>query len=166
MKKNIFFFLFFVPIFFAASAQIPKESQPVYLKNPTIPSFKVYTTDSILFTKENLPKGKPIILIYFSPDCAHCQNEAQEIKKNMNIFKNAFFLWVSFRPLHEIKNFGKKYKLSKYKNVQFVNDPKYFLPSFYKVEFTPFIAVYNVHGFFTKEFRHGTTPIELAAAIK
>ena len=167
MRINMLFLLLLAFIPFVAYEQTEKESQAPYLKNPTIPSFHVYTIpDSTLFTKEDLPKGLPVVIIYFAPDCGHCQYEAKEIVHNMSKLENAFFLWVAFRPMNEISEFCKKYGLEKFGNIKLARDPKYFIPSFFKVEFTPFIAVYDSQGNFKKEFRMGAKPEELIEAIK
>ncbi len=167
MKRVFILLLILTAVPFIAYEQTQIAPQPAYLKDPTIPSFKVFTCpDSVLFTKEDLPKGVPVVIIYFAPDCGHCQYEAKEIVHNMGKLENAFFLWVAFRPMNEITEFGKKYELEKYGNIKLSRDPKYFIPSFFKVEFTPFIAVYDSHGAFKKEFRMGAKPEELIEAIK
>ena len=167
MRRNVFLLIVLFILPFVAYEQTEKEPTPPYLKNPVIPSFNVYTSpDSTLFTKEDLPKGKPVVIIYFSPDCGHCQYEAKEIVKNMKSLSNAFFLWVGFRSLAEINEFAKKFELDKFNNVKLSRDPKYFIPSFFKVEFTPFIAIYNTKGVFKKEFRTGVKTEELIEIIK
>jgi len=167
MKRVFILLLILTVVPFVAFEQTQITPQPAYLKDPTIPSFKVYTCpDSVLFTKGDLPKGVPVVIIYFAPDCGHCQYEAKEIVHNMSKLENAFFLWVAFRPMNEIHEFGKKYDLEKFGNIKLARDPKYFIPSFFKVEFTPFIAVYDSQGAFKKEFRMGAKPEELIEAIK
>ena len=162
------FLLLFVSILAPAIAfeQSEKEPVPEYLKNKNIPAFSLFSSpDSILYTKENLPKGVPIVIVYFSPDCGHCQYEAIEIVKNMKKLDKAFFLWVSYRKISEIAEFAKKYELEKYQNVKFVRDTKYVLPPYYKVEFTPFIVIYNSKGYYKKEYRTGAKVEELIEAV-
>jgi len=148
----------------ASKEQSIKDTSLAYIKNPTIPSFKIIQTDSTWFTNENLPKNKPVVIIYFSPDCSHCQYEVKELNKKMDSLSNTFFVWVSYHPMEDIKAFYIKYGLNKFSNVAVGRDPKYFIPAFYKVEFTPFIAVYNSQGKFVKEFREGASPQELMQA--
>jgi peroxiredoxin len=164
--KKIFFLLFFFSYTLANGQQAKDSSMPVYLKDPSIPSFSILKTDSTSFTKSDLPKNKSVILIYFSPDCSHCQYEAKQIVQYMDSLRNAFFVWVSYHPMNEIKEFNIKYGLDKFKNILVGRDTKYFIPAYYKVENTPFIAVYNRQGIFTKEFREGAKAEELIRAIR
>src|SRR4051812_1420828 len=38
-----------------------------------IPKYKILTTDSVWATPASLKPGKPVMIVYFSPDCSHCQ---------------------------------------------------------------------------------------------
>lgn len=166
MKKNIFLLMLLVIPFVAFEQTAGTTKQPAYLANPTIPSLNLISSDSAHYSNTDLPKGVPIVIIYFSPDCSHCQHEAEEISSKMAILKNAYFLWVSYHPLNEIKEFEKKYKLDQFSNIKVTRDPKYYIPAFYKVQQTPFIAIYNSNGDFVKEFREGVKTEDLAAALK
>lgn len=165
MKSKYFFtsiLLVFISI--ASYCQEMEDSIPAYKKNPHFPDFSVVTPDSVWVTNKSLSAGKPLIFIYFSPDCGHCQFEAEEIYKNIDSFRSVTFLWVSFHPLPEIQEFKTKY-LNGLSNVIFARDPKYFLPAFYKVAFTPYIAVYDSKGVFVNEFRQGAKVEELIQSL-
>jgi hypothetical protein len=166
--KKIYLFSFFSLLFAIASCAQNEtvDTVPMYKKQLTIPAFNIVTPDSAWYSKDSVPKNKPFVIIYFSPDCGHCQFEAKEIIKHSEDFKSVTFLWVSFHPLIAIKSFASQYGLDKLPNMIYGRDPKYFLPSFYRVEFTPYMAVYNAAGNFVKEFREGAKPEELAEAIK
>lgn len=167
MKKFILYLLAFIAITATTFGQeTKKDSLPVYIKNPEVPSFNILTIDSTYFSKTDLPKNRPVVIIYFSPDCGHCQYEAKQIVQNMDSLRNAFFIWVSFHPLDQIKQFYKTYGFDKFDNIKIGRDPKYFIPSFYKVEFTPFMAIYNSKGLFTKEFREGAKAEELTSVLQ
>lgn len=164
--KKILLLLFFFSYVIANAQQSKDSTLPVYLKDPTIPSFSILTTDSTTFTKSDLPKNKPAVIIYFSPDCGHCQYEAKVIVQNMDSMSNAVFVWVSYHPMEEIRQFFVKYGLNKFKNIIVGRDLKYFIPSYYKVEVTPYMALYNSKGLFMKEFREGAKVEELAKALR
>lgn len=167
MKKNILFILFLLFISFTSFAQEVNEPKPAYLKNPTLPVINILNKDSVLFTNEDIPKGNKVAIIYFSPDCSHCQYEAKEIVKNMDSFKNVFFVWINYHhSLKEINEFSVKYNLSKYSNVIVGKETSYKIAVFYQIEFTPYMAIYNSRGIFKKEFRTGAKPEELIEALK
>lgn len=155
---------------FAFAQTQPKDSSLPYLKNLQIPPFKliqsVNQTDTVWVTNNNLQKGKASIIIYFSPDCGHCQFEAKELVKAKDSLNNANIIWVSYHPVEEILAFYEKYHLKELTNCIAGRDPKYFIPAFFRVEFTPFIAVYNAQGVFIKEFREGAKATELISLIQ
>jgi len=84
---------------------------------------------------------------------------AQEIQNDFDKVKDAFFVWVSYYPVPEIKDFAIKYKLAEYSNFKFGRDPKYAIPSFYKVKFTPFMAIYNKSGKLVQTFEQAVQQV-------
>jgi hypothetical protein len=138
-----------------------------YLKTPTIPEFKILQTDKKLFSKSDLPKKTPVVIIYFSPDCGHCQIQVQEIMDSMQYLKKGFFVLVASttKKMGDIKEFSEKYKLADTKNIRVGKEFTYFLPTFYAMRFTPFVAVYDKHGNFLKAFQQGAKIEELRALL-
>src|ERR1700748_2746221 len=82
----------------------------VKAQNPSIvniPPYKILTKDSVFVTPANLKKGKPVMIVYFSPDCTHCQHFTEELKARMDkektssakIFTNTQIVMVTFTQL-------------------------------------------------------------------
>ena len=163
--KKIFFLVLAVSVYFASHAQAGPDTSAEYYKTQRLPDFKIMQPDSTWFSNKGLPKNKPVVVIYFSPECGHCQLAAQEIKTNIDKLNKAFFVWVSYYSVPEIKTFTEKYDLKQYKNFRFGRDPNYFIPTFYKVKFTPFMAVYDKKGKLVQAFEQGTDPETLAKLI-
>lgn len=148
--KNLLTTVLFIFSFGATYAQT-YDATPPYLKTKEIPSFNILQADSSWFKKENLPKDQPTVIIYFNPDCGHCQLTAKEMSESMGDFKNVTFLWVTYlSPLEEITKFQSDFKLSSYPNVHFGKDLQYFIPSFFRIEQTPFVALYDKNLKFVK----------------
>jgi hypothetical protein len=168
--KNILFATLLVCLGGSAMGQTP-ETEAAYKKDPKLPAFNLQLADSSWFTKADLPKTgyKYTIIVYFSPDCGHCQHEAKEITAHMDSLKNAFFVFVAYKPLDEIKGFAEYYGLDKFNNVKLGRDPKYYIPSFFRVTRTPFIVVYNQKGLLEKVYDPETTEVpgaeELVALV-
>jgi thiol-disulfide isomerase/thioredoxin len=153
-----------------AFCQIPlKDSSIPYLNNPAVPPIKIITSingkDTTWFTNDNLPKDKTIGIIYFSPECSHCQYEAKELVKAKEQLQNIFFVWVAYHPVSDNIAFAEKYQLNQMPNMVIGRDPKYFIPTFFRVEFTPYTAIYR-KGKFVKEFREGVKIEELVEVAK
>src|SRR5882757_1613828 len=88
------------------SAQTGPEAP--YKKDPKLPAFKILQTDSTWFSKDKLPKGYDYTaIIYFAPDCGHCQYTVGELTKHMDSLKNVSFVFVAsaYKPLSEIREF-------------------------------------------------------------
>jgi len=143
-----------------------KSSVPVYLKDAVIPFFTIQKLDSTWFTKDSLPNKRPIVLIYFSPDCGHCQWEATEIVKNMDSLNKAFFVWISSLSLGKINTFYNTFGLNKFNNIAIGKDVKYFIPVYYSIKYDPFIVIYDKRGAYVKEFRDGVKIPDLIKALK
>ena len=141
------------------------DSTAEYFKTKTIPDFKIMQADSSWFTNKELPKNKPVVIIYFSPECSHCQLTAKEMSASIDKLKGAYFVWVSYYSVPEIKTFIRNYDLAKYKNFRFGRDPQYYIPNYYKVKFTPFMAVYDKNGQLVQAFEQGTDPDTLSKLI-
>lgn len=129
------------------------SSKPVYLRFPTIPQFTIYTAaDSTAFSREDLKKKRPTILIIFSPDCEHCQHETQELLANINKLKKAQIVMITYQPYQEMVKFYKDYNIANYSQITMGRDTKFFFPIFYRVQNLPSIFVYNKKGDFKKAF--------------
>ena len=51
-----------------------------------VPSFRMIKSNGKVFRAEYLPFEKPIIIIYFSPDCDDCQQLTSELLFAINDF--------------------------------------------------------------------------------
>lgn len=154
-------------ISFAAviSVKAQQDTLPPYKKLPVIPAFTIQLTDSSWFSKADLPGKTPVVMIYFNPECGHCQHEAQELAKNMDKFKNVFFVMAAYHEMDKIQEFITTYGLDKFSNMKIGRDGKYFIPVFYQVKMTPFSAVYDKKGNLIKAFEGGMTIEQLEEAL-
>lgn len=124
-----------------------------YIKNETFPDFTVYTApDSSHFTKEDLKKKKATLLMIFSPECGHCQNETRELTKNIDHFRNAQILMVTWLPYSEMLNFYHTYQIAKYPQITMGWDKTDFFLPYYHVQSYPDLVVYNKKGKYVKSF--------------
>jgi thiol-disulfide isomerase/thioredoxin len=158
--------LFFLPafIFISAIAFSQQDSTaPIYMRFPTIPQFTVYKApDSTAFSKSDLKKKKPVVFIIFSPDCEHCQHETEALLANINKFKNAQIVMITYLPYNEMIQFYKNYRIADYPQITMARDTKFFFPVFFKVRNLPSIFVYDKKGNFKKNFE-GSVKIDLIA---
>ncbi len=165
MKKLFFLFLTIIPGL-ASFAQETGAEMPPFMKTKKLPEFTILQTDSTLFTKQQLPVSDFTIIVYFSPDCGHCQHEAKEMMRVMYSLKNSFILWVSYRDMEDIKGFAEIYGFFNHKNLIVGRDPNYGIPSFFQVKYTPYVAVYDKKGNYIRAYEGGVEMPELLALLK
>lgn len=124
--------------------QPPGQPEPQYKLHPELPAFNILLLDSAtVFNTFDIPKGKPIVIMTFMPDCDHCQKLTEKLLKGMDTLKNIRFYLVSPMEIKDIKRFSEKYELSKYHNIVIGKDKDYFGPTFYQVRYVPFLALYD-----------------------
>lgn len=152
--KNLFTLLMGIVIACPVFSQSPAPNESaVYLRFPTIPQFTVYKApDSTAFTREDLQKKKETVFFIFSPDCGHCQHETEALIENINAFKNAQIIMITYLPYGEMMKFYKIYHIAKYPQITMARDNKFFFPVFFKVQNLPSIFVYDKKGNFKKSF--------------
>lgn len=150
MKQTLLLLFGFFLFDIASFAQTPPDS--AYINRPI---FEIMKPDSSLFNNRQIPANKPVVFIYFSPDCGHCQIEAEAISKNADSLRNAFFVWVSYHEPDAIDAFAMKYHLKQQPNMVFGRDVQYRLPVLFKVKSTPYTVIYDKNKKFIKDFRMG-----------
>ena len=169
MKKLTIFFIAMLCLG-AHTQLVAQDNTPVrpdapYLTNKNMPAFNLLLIDGKNFTQNNIPTSKYTIIIYFSPDCGHCQHEATEMVKNIDSLKHAYIVWAGSRSIPELKAFSEKYGLIGCPNMVCGQDQQYSIPSYYQVKYTPFVAVYDNRKQFVKAYEMGVEIPELLKLI-
>jgi thioredoxin-related protein len=112
-----------------------------------LPAFTITKVDGKKISSRGLPKGKPVLLVYFSPDCDHCISLSKELLKNYANLKGVQLLMVSYQKISEVTKFDRQFSFSIYPNVIIGSEVKpLFLQKYFKVQHTPFVVLYNKSG--------------------
>jgi len=146
MNKAIFITVF---IFCAAICSGQKDSTiaPAYLRFPFVPPFKLLQVDSSsYFTKADLEKKKPVLIILFDPECEHCQHETEQIIKNMDELKKIQIVMATNASFEKLKTFYEKYDLQKFENIHAGLDVQTILAPFFMIHNLPYMAMYDKKG--------------------
>ena len=155
MNRSGLFFTALIFFCFSALLFFPSRTS-----SQTIPSFKMTLSNNEIFTAADLPKGKPFVLIYFDPDCDHCQKLMTELFKRMNSFKKAEMVLITFKPITEVAAFEKKYSTGKYANMRVGTEGTlFYLKNYYKLVKMPFTALYDSKGNYSYSYRD-ETPVD------
>jgi len=140
-----------------------------------IPHYKLLKQDSTYITQDNLKKGMPTMIIYFSPDCTHCQKLtyefqdefAKEAKAHSNTLKHVQIVMATWSQLKAIQVFYRDFGLEKYPNITVGTEGNTMtLGRIYSVATTPFIAIYSKDGKLAKVFDKVPKLEDIIAALK
>lgn len=119
-----------------------------------------------VFRAQDLPTGKPILLIYFSPDCDHCQKLMNAFFKQTANFKKASVAMITYLPVEKVSQFAKDYKVAKYPNVYVGTEGNtLFVQRYYNLSQIPFVALYSKGGDFITSYVRTVPLKELAAKL-
>jgi len=124
-----------------------------FRKNPGIPSFDLLKTDSSNhLTKADINAKRKTIIMFFSPECTHCQHQTEDMLAAIDSLKDIQIIMATYQPFEEMVAFNKKYNLEKYSNIKLGRDTKYFFPPFYQMKSLPHLALYNERGNYITSF--------------
>jgi thioredoxin-related protein len=164
MKKLL---LFFSLIIVAGCTQAQQNGKH---NIDNLPPFHILKPDSTWFTPASLKKNKPVMIIYFSPDCSHCQHLMYEMKPKMKNFDKVQIVMITFTDydrLAMIRNFVRDFDLKKYPNLTVGTEAHtYLVQQYYQVTTTPYIAIYDSKGKLAKAYDKAPTVDELIAEVQ
>jgi len=132
-----------------------------------LPSFSMTLSNGHVFKSTDIPKGKPVVLIYFAPDCEHCQVLMNAFFKQTAAFERAEVILVTFKPVKDVAAFEQSFQTFRYPNIRVGTEgTTYFLRYYYRLQKTPFTALYNRKGKLVVSYREETPLNELAGELK
>lgn len=144
----------------------PIASPAPFEKFKSLPPFELTGLDGKKFKRDNLPKNKGTILMFFSPDCHHCLLQMDWMKEAKEQLKGFNFVLATYQPLETLQGFHKTYKLEEWKNIYIGRDDKYFLPPYFRIKNLPFLALYDKKGQLISVFEGNTKTDLILTAFK
>ncbi len=142
----------------------PTDTLKPYQKYPKLPAFNIRMMDSVtIFNTFNIPYGKKTLIVFFSPDCKHCQRTVKALTRGMDSISNVQIYMIT--PMHsmtELRTFYDKYHLGDYKNIVMAGrDYEFFFGTFYGISVVPDLALYDEHKKIIKLFQGETTASDI-----
>jgi hypothetical protein len=122
----------------------PPSKQRSGFEGKPLPSFSLLLADSLTwFNTADIPYGKSIVILGFSPFCPHCKAEIGDIIKHINSFKDTQFYFVTAFSFKDMKSLYEDFKLSKYDNITAGVDSENHFLEYFKASFVPYTVVYD-----------------------
>lgn len=161
MKRNFSFYIFLLVFFGGIFLTAGK------VKSQSIPDFKIKLTNGTTLSSTKAPNQKPLLIIYFAPDCEHCRKLMDQLFPQMNAFKNIEILMVTFESLNDVAWFENHYHTKNYSNIKVgMEEPVFFLKNYYHLEHTPFTALFDKNGKLAISYKEYTPFNELLRWVK
>lgn len=162
MKKLLLIIL--MTSLFACTREQKNEAQsdPVVINE--LPHLNFTTLDGTATSTRNLET--PLVLILFFTDCDHCQREAQDVQKNLELFKGKNIQFISANDMPLIQKFAVDYGLSNEPNVKFGRAESTDVYMNFGSIPTPAIYVYSAEKRLVKSFKGETPVAEIAGAFR
>jgi len=139
--------------------------QAPYQKYPTIPPFDLLRIDSTHLTKNDIAKKQNTLIMFFSPDCSHCQHQTEDMIAAMDSLRDIQIVMATYQPFEEMVDFYQKYEVAKYPNIKMGRDTKFFLPPYYRMKNLPYMALYDKKGELITTFEGNQTIAKLVEAF-
>lgn len=111
-----------------------------------IPDFSIEEFDGAHFTRAQLKADSPVMIVYFSPTCEHCQHFGQMVSDHIAQFSGVQIVMITFRPLDEVADFTRICHLNGKPVIIGTEGLTFLVQRHYNVENFPFVAVYNSQG--------------------
>jgi len=109
-----------------------------------IPPFDILLPDSLThFDLGKIKSGAPVALLYFSPDCEHCQQETKDIIHHMDSLQQVRFYFITNDSLDRIRVFRQVYHLAQYANVTLGWDHQFLFPRHFNGAYPPYLVLYD-----------------------
>jgi thiol-disulfide isomerase/thioredoxin len=131
-----------------------------------IAPFQMTLTNGKPYNYAQLTPG-PVVLMYFSPDCDHCQEFTEALLKNYTVISNKQLVMITFQPMEMVKQFEKKYNLASYPNIKLGTEgTSYFVQKYYQIRSFPYIVMYDKTGKMVKTYEGEQPQLEIFKTLK
>jgi thioredoxin-related protein len=115
-------------------------------KKNGIPDFNILMLDSVTaLNTSRIPEGEVIAMIFFYPDCDHCQEQTKEIIEHIDSFKNIRLYFISIASISSMRAFRDYYKLSRFSNIILGRDYSFSFPKYFEANTTPYTVIFDKH---------------------
>jgi thiol-disulfide isomerase/thioredoxin len=142
-------------------------SQAYPKRGSAIPDFKMLMTNGKYFYSKEIQKNKPLVLIYFAPDCDHCIKLMDELFKGIHKLDKASVVMITFEPTRDVAWFERRYQTAQYPNIKVGTEGlTYVLRNYYRLDKTPFTAVYDKKGLLAFSYKNETPVNEMLGRLQ
>jgi len=138
MNRTIAVFLF-ISFFILASGQTQQ--------NKFIPFFDITQIDGKHVRATDLAPDKPVMIVYFDPDCEHCVTFINQLTREAEAFRNIQIVLVTYVPQRRLRSYITESGLNNYPQFKVGTEGNKFTVRYhYDVIQFPFVALHDRNG--------------------
>lgn len=140
------------------------EQKETEVSIQTLPKVDFTSVSGDSINLQSYASGQSLVLIYFHPECEHCQYEAQEIGQNVIAFNNCQVLMItSDDSIPRVEDFCNKYHLWELENFEVLLDKQNRFKKVFGKAVVPSVYIYDKERKLKKQFL-GETKLEAIIA--
>jgi len=112
-----------------------------------LPAFDIIQTDGSHFRASDLKKDLPVMIVYFDPDCDHCETFIRELMVRSKDFTDVQLLLITYVPIQTVKKFVSGTGLDKFPGIKVDTEGTAFIVRYhYNVLQFPYLALHDRDG--------------------
>jgi len=132
-----------------------------------LPPFQMMQASGKIFQAQQLPLGKPIVIIYFDTDCDHCHQLMKQLMRHTAALQKASVAMITYLPVEKLTKFAAQYNLQQYPNIYVGTEgTTFFVKNYYRLSSLPFMALYTKNGDLVKTFPNEDGLTDLLSQLK
>jgi hypothetical protein len=153
--KRIFLGLLLTALVVSLPAQILQKPDKL-----SVPFFDIVQADGNHYRATDLVPGEPVMLVYFDPDCDHCEVFIKSLLKQTGEFKNIQVVLITYVPLKVVKNYVLKTGLDKFPQFKTGTEGEKFIVRYhYNILQFPYVALHDKNGKLFATFESDMPPV-------
>ena len=143
-----------------------KGKREIIKKREVLPFNCFYALNETPAGFKSVRKSNSYVIVFFSPDCDHCNHEIKSIVHKADSFINTNIYLVSDQPVKILKQISEQYELHKYPQIEILYGDYRCIRSVYGTILLPATFIYNENFRLTKIFRGETGASAILKAVK
>jgi len=120
----------------------------------SLPDFTFVSPDGLKVSAADFDNGKPLVVFYFDPTCAHCKEQAEWVAFEIDKFQWVDLLWVAWAATDGIPDFNDQY-FPQTENVFYAIDTEAQFDDLFGFCQIPTVFAYSAEGQLLRKFKGG-----------
>lgn len=133
------------------------EKEAIAARIQTLPEFHFFAPGGATVSANNVPAGKPLVVMHFLTSCHFCQGETKELVANAALLATAHIVMVSAEDAATLAAFCNEYGLVGLPAVSVVSDSLHTFGATFGTTATPVTFIYDAQHHLVKQFMGETS---------